>query len=83
MLNDSKDWDGFKEDNLSKARELLKFLYSQGLEKIISGDYEKLNPEIENELYYKDGFNVVLNDIQIGFSFDKDGNFEGIYNWKQ
>jgi hypothetical protein len=65
-----------------KAKKLLEFLNNQEIDMVISGDYDKLNPEIEDDMDYKDGFNIVLDNIQIGFSFDKDGNFEGIYNWK-
>lgn len=61
---------------------LLKFLGRQKGKSVRSGDWEKLKPEI-----ISDGFRgktiVKLSSVEIGFSFDIRGNFEGIFNYKE
>lgn len=60
---------------------LLELIKRQKKNAYLSRNWEKLDPEIE---VAEDGdINVTLDSVKIGFSFDKNGRFQGIYNWKQ
>lgn len=72
-----------KNKKFDKAKKLLEFLGTQEIDMVLCGDFDKLNPEIEDGLNYKKGFNIILKSLQICFSFDKNGNFDGINNWKR
>lgn len=60
---------------------LLKFLGRQKKKGIVSGDWKKLKPEIDHDRLGR-GTKVSLPSVEIGFCFDRRGNFEGIFNYK-
>ena len=60
---------------------LLQLVKRQKKNAYLSGNWNKLEPEIELS---EDGdININFDSVEIGFSFDKNGRFQGIYNWKQ
>lgn len=65
---------------MSAIKDLKKLLNSQVKKEIISGNWQSCRYEIEKE---PDGSVIELPEIEIGFSFDKRGRFQGIHNWKE
>ena len=59
---------------------LLEFLSRQKAQAHLTGDFDKIEPEIDKR---PNGTEVVLEKEKVGFSFDKKGKFCGIYNWKE
>jgi hypothetical protein len=65
---------------MSDFQKLIEVLSHQQPEGIQTGDWTKIEfwPRIE-----PDGRKIVsVTSEQVGFSFDKDGNLQGIFNWK-
>lgn len=60
---------------------LLEFIGRQKKQAHLSGDFEKLEAKIEDGV--DGGTDVILDSVCIGFSFDKNGRFLGIYNWRE
>lgn len=61
---------------------LLELIRRQKKAGIASEDWAELKPEF-NEGVDKDGINVCFDSVNIGFSFDKNGRFNGIYNYQE
>ena len=59
---------------------LLELIKRQKKNAYRSGNWEKLEVEFEVDDL---GITVVLDSVEMGFSFDKNGRFEGILNYKQ
>lgn len=60
---------------------LLQLVKRQKKSAYLSGNWDKLKPEVE--LSEDGSININFDSAEIGFSFDKNGRFQGIYNWKQ
>ena len=61
---------------------LLELIKKQKKAGIRSGDWDELKPEFEIGVD-GDGVNIDFDSVSMGFSFDKNGRFNGIYNWKE
>ncbi len=66
---------------MSALDQLCAFLESQKGNGIVSGDWKSCNYEIEED--DRGGLSVRIPKAEIGFSFNADKEFEGIYNYKQ
>ena len=66
---------------MTSKKLLLELITRQKKSAYLSGDWDKLEPETEDGI---DGnTDILLNSAKIGFSFDKQGRFLGIFNWQQ
>ena len=61
---------------------LLELIKRQKKTSICSGDWAELKPKFHAGVD-KDGVNVSFDSVNIGFSFDKNGRFNGIYNYQE
>lgn len=59
---------------------LLELIKRQKKNAYLSRDWSKLEPEIKKT---KSGTIVYLRNEYIGFSFDRNGRFEGIFNYQE
>lgn len=59
---------------------LLEFLSRQKVQAYRTGNFDKVEPKVSK---HSDGTDVALENVKVGFSFDKKGKFCGIYNWKE
>jgi len=59
---------------------LLELIKRQKKSAYRSGNWNKLEPEIKKT---EDGIIIYLRNECIGFSFEKNGCFEGIFNWRE
>ncbi len=66
---------------MSALDQLCVFLESQKGNGIVSGDWQSCNYEIEEN--DRGELSVRIPKVEIGFSFNAEKEFEGIYNYKQ
>lgn len=64
-----------------RIKQLIDLLESQKQKTVKSTDWRKLDYIIKK--MSDGGTDVRIENVEIGFSFDKNGKFEGIYNWKE
>lgn len=67
---------------MTSKKLLLELITRQKKLAYLSGDFDKLEPETEID-DDDGGITIVLDAVEIGFSFDKNGRFLGIFNWKE
>ena len=66
---------------MTSKKLLLELLKRQKMEAWRSNNWDKLEPEITVDK--RGGMDITLNEVCIGFSFDRNGRFLGIYNWQE
>jgi len=66
---------------MTSKKLLLELIGRQKKQAHLSGDFDRL--EAETEIDDDGGMTITLDAVEIGFSFDKNGRFLGIFNWKQ
>ena len=61
-------------------KKMLEILSNQSPKGIKSGNWPKIEFEIEDRKHCKI---IHVNSDEVGFSFNSKGRFEGIFNWKE
>lgn len=64
-----------------RVKQLIDLLNSQKQETVGKRNWHKLDYTIDK--MFNGDTKVTIENVEIGFVFDKNGKFEGIYNWKK
>lgn len=66
---------------MTSKKLLLELIRRQKKNAYLSGNWDKLEVK-EQEGVVKGSVNVVIDSANVGFTFDKNGRFEGIFNFQ-
>lgn len=72
--------DNLRGRNEMSIKVLKDFLKSQCKKSVKEGDYQSCRFRVRRDDL---GIHVSVDEIEVGFSFNKRGQFLGMYNWKQ
>ena len=65
--------------------QLIKFLNTQSKRAVLDNDWDDVTKFriVKEGMQTPGDMRLTLEDLQIGFNFNKDGEFQGIFNWKE